>query len=700
MPMDLNHNPHLVDGKYGIKELVDIGELRRIFRRFTEATGFTIGFLDHPGLNILIATGWQDICTRFHRGCPASNAICLKSNRQLLGNLDQPGKMKIEQCGHGLVDCAFPIIVKGKHIASLATGQMLVETPDREKFRRQARRFGFDEQEYLKALDKVQVVSEERLQKATRFLGEIATVLSNLGYANLRIKEDAIQLKRTKEAQLKSEFQFRRLFNGSCDAINVLEPPAWKFTACNPATLKLFRMKSKAEFLAHRPWELSPERQPDGRASEEKAREMIKIALRKGSHAFEWTHRKLKGGEFQADVLLTKMEWGGKVAVQSTVRDITERKRSETALRESQNKFSILFEKTALPTALLRFSSLEYVDVNDAWLQLFGFKRAEVIGKNSIELGIYRDSDSRTRLIGEIHERKPVRNEKLNLFAKSGNALTVLAGISDVTIGGEDYILSSVQDITDKLRLEQEILSISEREQQRIAHDLHDGLGQLLVGAGLLTSALHNELKRKSSADARCLERIHEVIKEAVAQARSLARGAQPVDPAPDGLMAALHNLSEHTEQLFHVRCVFKCRRPVLMDDDQVATNLFRIAQEAVTNAIRHGKARLIKITLGRESGWISLSIENDGVGMVIRRRKKPGMGLRIMRYRSGLIGGKLSIQSKPSGGTTVMCAVKIAGNRDLKPARLTLATRLHRSGNKMKTTRAGAAKSSHQAKP
>ena len=676
MPSALNDNRHLVDGKYGINELVDIEELRRIFARFTEATGFTAGFLDHPGLNILIATGWQDICTRFHRGCPASNAICLKSNRQLLCSLDQPGKMKVERCGHGLVDCAFPIIVKGKHIASLATGQLFVETPDIEKFRRQSRRFGYDEQEYLKALDKVQVVPEAKLQQVTRFLGEIAMVLSNLGYANLQIKEDAIQLKRTKEAQLKSEVRFRRLFNGSRDAINVLEPPAWKFTSCNPATLKLFGAKRKADFLSHCPWELSPERQPDGRTSEAKGRAMIKTALRKGSHAFEWTHRKINGENFLADVLLTKTEWDGKVGIQSTVRDITERKRSEAALRESQNKFAILFEKTALPTALSRLSNLEIVNVNDAWLQLFGFKREEVIGKTSVELGINRDLDSRTRLIGEVHQRKPVRNEKLNLFTKSGNALTVLAGLNDVTIGGENYVLASVQDITDKLRLEQEILNISEREQQRIAHDLHDGLGQLLVGAGLLTSALHGELKRKSSADARCLQRIQEVIKEAVVQARSLARGAQPVDPAPDGLMAALRQLCEQTEHLFPVRCVFHCRRPVLMDDVRMATNLFRIAQEAVTNAIRHAKARLIKITLGREPGRVNLAIENDGVGMVMRRRKTPGMGLRIMRYRSDLIGGTLSIQSAPSGGTTVMCAVKLVGEREVKPAKSTRQTK------------------------
>src|SRR5271157_460914 len=150
--MNLSDNAFLIDGKYGISDLVDLAELRRIFERFTEATGFTIGFLDHPDLHILIDTGWRYICTKFHRSGPISAANCLKSNHALLDHLDEPGKLVVEQCANGLVDCAYPIIVKGKHIASLATGQLLIEKPDLERFRRQARLFGFDEQEYLHAL--------------------------------------------------------------------------------------------------------------------------------------------------------------------------------------------------------------------------------------------------------------------------------------------------------------------------------------------------------------------------------------------------------------------------------------------------------------------------------------------------------------------------------------------------------------------
>ncbi|MCK5707522.1 MAG: PocR ligand-binding domain-containing protein [Candidatus Aureabacteria bacterium] len=209
--MNMNDTTHLVDGKYGISDLVDMADLRRIFERFTEATGFTIGFLDHPGLNILIATGWRDICTKFHRGHSVSEANCIKSNKHLLNNLDEPGKLMIEQCENGLVDCAFPIFVKGKHIANLATGQMLLKKPDLEQFRRQAKLFGFDEHEYMKALGEVSVVSEEKLRSVTMFLGELALLFSQIGYARLVIKEDAerlekeIAIRKTTEQSLAEE---------------------------------------------------------------------------------------------------------------------------------------------------------------------------------------------------------------------------------------------------------------------------------------------------------------------------------------------------------------------------------------------------------------------------------------------------------------------------------------------------------------
>jgi len=143
------------------------------------------------------------------------------------------------------------------------------------------------------------------------------------------IAHDIRERKRAEAALRASEKKFQGLFESSRDAIMTLEPPSWRFTSGNPATIKMFGAKNEEEFISRGPWELSPDRQPDGRASAEKANEMIETAMREGSHFFEWTHRRIGGEEFSADVLLTRMEQGGKAMLQATVRDITERKRAE-----------------------------------------------------------------------------------------------------------------------------------------------------------------------------------------------------------------------------------------------------------------------------------------------------------------------------------------------------------------------------------
>jgi PAS domain S-box-containing protein len=144
---------------------------------------------------------------------------------------------------------------------------------------------------------------------------------------------DITERKQAEEELRDSEEKFRGLFESSRDAIMTLEPPAWRFTSGNPAAVKMFGAKNEEEFISHGPWELSPDRQPDGRASAEKAMEMIETAVREGFHFFEWKHRRIGGEEFPADVLLTRMERG---AVQASVRDITQRRTLEAQFRQAQ----------------------------------------------------------------------------------------------------------------------------------------------------------------------------------------------------------------------------------------------------------------------------------------------------------------------------------------------------------------------------
>ena len=250
------------------------------------------------------------------------------------------------------------------------------------------------------------------------------------------------------------------------------------------------------------------------------------------------------------------------------------------------------------------------------------------------------------------------------------NDLAVLqAGVSmvfdEVALHKDGLHFSIVTDITERKRLEEEVLHISEREHRRIAQDLHDGLGQQLAGISCLSNVLRKNLADQESPEATTATRISTLLDSAVAQTRSLARGLHPVEPEPTGLMSALEELAANVTELFKVPCEFDCPRPVRVENDTVATHLYRITQEAVTNSLKHGRAQKIKIGLSATPERIILSVGDDGVGFKKSAGRKTGLGLRIMSYRAGMIGGTLVVQAKPKGGTEVVCTVEKTGRRN-----------------------------------
>ena len=226
-------------------------------------------------------------------------------------------------------------------------------------------------------------------------------------------------------------------------------------------------------------------------------------------------------------------------------------------------------------------------------------------------------------------------------------------------------ITGAAMDVTEHKRLEKEVLQISELEQRRIGQDLHDGICQHLAGIEMMSQVLEQNLEKKAPTQAAHAGKIATHVRDVIGQTRSLARGLSPVVLESEGLMAALVELAASTEKLFRVTCKFECPAPVYIEDLITATHLFRIAQEAVSNAIKHGKAKEIGISLETKLEKIVLTIRDNGLGFAPAPGPAKGMGLRIMQYRAGMIGATLLFQRQNKGGTAVVCFLPVSA---LKP--------------------------------
>jgi len=332
----------------------------------------------------------------------------------------------------------------------------------------------------------------------------------------------------------------------------------------------------------------------------------------------------------------------------------------EIALRDSEARLRAILH-TAVEGIITIDERGIIESVNPAALKLFGFSQQEMVGRNvgilmpepyASDHSHYIEMYLRTgkgRIIGIGRETLGQR--------KDGSIFPMELSVGEVQLAGERFFTGIVRDITERKQLEKEILEISDREQRRIGQDLHDDLCQHLAAIELMSEALGQKLAGGAQeAEAR---RIAESVQQAIEQTRTLARGLSPLDTQSADLTSALAELASNTAQMFHIRCRFRPerKRPVTAGDAAVSTHLYRIAQEAISNAIRHGGANDVTISLADAGGGEAvLSITDNGSGIAQPKMDHRGMGLRIMKYRAGMIGGTLEVVGAASKGTVVTC--------------------------------------------
>ena len=344
----------------------------------------------------------------------------------------------------------------------------------------------------------------------------------------------------------------------------------------------------------------------------------------------------------------------------SQIGQFMERKKTEEALREA-NEFGKQVFEGAEAGIVVYDREGRFLVWNPFMEQLSGYRAEEVLGRTTLEmLPFLREQGFekmfQRALSGEIFEgadtpfdvpEKQKKGWKVERFSPWRDSRKEIVGV-----------IVAVRDITERKRLENEILEISEREQRKFGRDVHDGLGQRLTGLEMLSHSLVQELERHAPALVESAERLNRELRETVTQARLISHSLAPVPLEGDGLMRGLMELAASTNRIPGVSCRFFCNPPVQIQDVTTATHLYRIAQEAVNNALKHGRAKTIDITLEEQTNGVELTVNNNGRSMPKNNCANVGTGVNAMRYRAEMIGGRLAIESGKRKGVKVTCTL------------------------------------------
>ncbi len=361
---------------------------------------------------------------------------------------------------------------------------------------------------------------------------------------------------------------------------------------------------------------------------------------------------------FHCDARMVRRADGEPWFIHGVAFDISDLKHTEKALQQERNFASAILETVGALVTVLDAEG-RIVQFNRACELTTGYSLEEVRGKRIWDFFVLPEEVDRFKssfsqlsadqLPQDYQSHWVTRHGENRLIAWSS---TMLPGVD----GAPAYIIATGIDITEREQLERALLNISSREQRRIGQDLHDGLGQHLTGIAFMAKVHEEKLAQKQLDDAADAAKIVKLVNEAIHKTRELARGLLPVVSDEQGLMSALQIWAAEVEDLFGITCRFECETAVLIHDDGMATHLYHIAQEAVNNALKHGRAGNILIRLSAEDKWGTLLVADDGIGIPDDRSNSQGMGLHIMNYRAGMIGGRLEIRPNENRGTAISC--------------------------------------------
>lgn len=349
-------------------------------------------------------------------------------------------------------------------------------------------------------------------------------------------------------------------------------------------------------------------------------------------------------------------------AILGSACNIQEQKNLETNLQESEARAKAILDNTV--EAIITINTEGIIQsFNKKAEKMFGYSQDEIIGENVKKLmpKLHRENHDQylenylqtgeKKIIGIGREDRAVR--------KDGSVFPIELSVSEVTWDGSKIFTGIIRDISRRRNLESKILRISEEERRRIGKELHDGLGQMLTGIGLISRNLAKKLEANGLPGADEVQEISDMIKEADEYTRSLSHGLVPMEVGEEAMKDALAKLAQRAQRLFKIECEFIENGSISVEKEDVALHLYRIAQEAINNAVKHGGANHIKLILKGNEHSIEFKIIDNGTGLSdsIEIHKKQGLGIYTMQFRTHLLGGRFEIK-REDGWTRVICTI------------------------------------------
>jgi two-component system cell cycle sensor histidine kinase/response regulator CckA len=350
-----------------IQDFIDVEQFQLLQDRLNEIYSFPSAIIDNDG-KVLTTTAWQDICTKFHRQNSECEKECIKSDQYIASHLHEANPAVNYRCPHGLIDNATPIIIEGVHYGNFFTGQFFLEPPDLNFFRAQAKRYGFDEEAYIEAVKKVPVWTQAQLNSYLFFIKGLIEVIAGIG-------QKSINEINTRKRMQESEERFRTILQTAMDGFWLVDMQG-RLMEVNEAYCRMSGYSTQ-ELLAMRIPDLEAIETEDNTATH------IQKVMAKSEDRFESRHRRKDGSIFDLEVSVQYQPTDGGQIV-TFLRDITERKRAEETIRESEHKYRMLFENAN--DGIFLQEKTVFVACNEKGASMYGLPRKEVVGRSPAEL--------------------------------------------------------------------------------------------------------------------------------------------------------------------------------------------------------------------------------------------------------------------------------------------------------------------------